>query len=195
MTMKVIGMLALVSLGIMAVMPNANAKFVTVAAGGSPWPNYENWEQDGFRMSPSCHIHEGNSDGLAVFWIDQSGCMVNYNTNFLGTPTKGSVLYIDRGGQTFSLVAVKTFGDAEGLVSSKGGSVSLNYMDPMLGWVPHTTVFSGGPWRGIQSLLWISDEYETGIMSFTFKVNPMPEPGTPVLVGLGLAGIALSRRR
>jgi len=160
----------------------------------TPGSYFFNLVEDGFRISPRCHVDISFAfDRAAGF--DDSGCQgeQGFNPNFLGADPATTDLHIDRGGQSFSLLAMDWLspGTTVELRSSKGGTAIL--LPSEWGWAQFD--FSGDLWQGVS---WIEVSADTPGEPTVWIDNirlSVPEPHGLALTGLVLASLAATRRR
>lgn len=160
-----------------------------------------------FRFSPNSHYDllppSSGPDNVnhPSQWIgfDGNGCC---NQNYLGTRPSpfAPVLWVDYSGTPFTFLGLDPVADMRGdwsVTSSSGGSFYNPFDNPM----PNDHVdFSGAQWTNIRWLLFrdvAQGGFPVGFDNITFRVpdRSLPEPGTMLLVGLGLASIAIVRRK
>ena len=177
-----------------------------------------NFNYGGLRFSPSCRIHHGH-DNQGKIWLqsdhDNSNCDVydpvtnEYldglpNSNFLGFNRED--FYVDREGKTFSLLALAGVGYNGTMFtvqSSKGGSFTGEVPWREDGLLPYESFsLTGSEWTDIT---WFTLSNFTGYggwqphqgwddISYNYRPNPVPEPGTLGSLLVGVAGLYVFRR-
>ena len=163
-----------------------------------------NLEIGSFRFSPNFHY-----DLVPAFvqsthpsrWIGFDGADPSTkNPNFLGpTSVVNPSLWVDFSGAPFSLLGLDPAAMMDStnwrLTSSNGGlfilpPFSLDHVD-----------FSGSAWTSVSWLLFTDPEsagFPRGFDNISFLIqdaSTVPEPGSVLLVGLGLASIVIVRRK
>jgi PEP-CTERM motif len=161
----------------------------------------ENLTISGFRFSPNFHYDLVDARPLYQSqWIgfDGAGPRPN-NPNFLGPTGPPPSLWIDYSGGAFALSGL----DAVSLGSSHWRATSSNggdftYNSGSFGHVG----FSGAEWRDVTWLLFTHlrdfgapQGFDNIALNILEHVKGLPEPSTVVLIGLGLAFLAITRRK
>ena len=161
-----------------------------------------NLEIGSFRFSPNFHydlVDPTNPNFIHPSqWIgfDGAGPRPN-NPNFLGpTSVVNPSLWVDFSETPFSLLgldlASPTTSHGWFLTSSNGGFIQVSGALNQ----PHFD-FSGPEWSNISWLLFTDPQsagFPVGFDNISF-LAPLPEPGSVLLVGLGLASIVIVRRK
>jgi hypothetical protein len=186
-----------------------------VAAGTGDFAN-RNFTSNGFRISPSCHVHVSTRQGAlpsVALASDMSGCRVpgpfwNGNPDYLGSDPLVPDVYVDFFGAAFSFTSVDfataIAGFSGQVFSSNGGVGLLQALGTQISGMPvfETINFSGPEWtdiRWLQFRIGTDDLVAVWIDNLVMDVpNPqaVPEPNTLALGVLCLALLlGLSRRR
>lgn len=169
--------------------------------------NYGNFTVGGFRFSPSCGVQVVNpTQGYNSKWIGGSGldCASGGDVNpefTAGTLQEGRSLRVDNFGKPFSFLSVLSIrNDYQSfeIRSSKGGLfVQSEPQDGLVDYVDYFA-FSGPEWTDVLWIMFI-DRNGTHEMrgwdNMQFDVRAIPEPGTMLLIGLGLVSLAITRRK
>jgi hypothetical protein len=183
-----------------------------VAAGTGDFAN-RNFTSNGFRISPSCHVHVSTRQGAlpsVALASDSSGCLnpSRPNPEYLGSDPLVPDVYVDFFGAAFSFTSVDfataIAGFSGQVFSSNGGVGLLQALGTQISGMPvfETINFSGPEWTDIRWLQFRIGTYDlvaVWIDNLVLDVpNPqaVPEPSTLALGVLCLALLlGLSRRR
>ena len=165
---------------------------------GDPPGAPQNFTLHGMRFSPLCGVHLDNFPVGRYASVDPvNDCDSATNPDFFGKHA-GGLLYIDRAGESFSLLSLEAKNDELpflwSVASSKGGVFESSLIFA-------TIPFVGDLWTDVQ---WITfslgniDEcfhHDCGWDNLRFDVQAVDEPAPLTLIGLALAGLDFIRRR
>lgn len=177
-----------------------------------------NLEQDGFRISPNCHVDivfalnqfisvDVSYGGLLGF--DSSGCLATgtgFNPDYLGRSANppvpvsaGALVYIDYFEHPFSLLSFEHVGPPAFVLSSKGGLEEIPFETcfPLICGPMFLHEVEGPAWTGIKWIL-LGLRADAGVPNslfdnFRFQVASASSPGSVPLLLIGLTALFVIR--